>query len=276
MLALGLGLLAALGWGTHDLLVRRIAPGATILPQIVTVMCVAALVTLPVAPHALPPLWPLALSFASGGAFLAAMLALYAAFARAPARLVAPVIGAYPLPSLAIAAMQGHAVSLAEWLSAALIVGGVAVVATTGAGEDRRTDRRALPLAFAACLLMATSIAFGQEAALRLPPLEAASLARLSGALLGLVLLGLRPAGTRAALIRWPTLVAMGCLDGMALSAVIAAGSLPDATYAAVASSLFGVVTILLAWAFLKEAVRPAQAAGIALIFTGLARLAWS
>ena len=47
MLALGLGLVAALGWGTHDLLVRRIAPGASVLPQLVVVMTVAALVTAP-------------------------------------------------------------------------------------------------------------------------------------------------------------------------------------------------------------------------------------
>ena len=149
------------------------------------------------------------------------------------------------------------------------------VVATTGHDEDTRPQPLALPLAFAACLLMATSFAFGQEAASRIPPLQAASLARAGGAGLGVILLALRPTGIRAALTRWPTLIAMGCLDGMALSSVIAAGSLPEATYASVASSLFGVVTIVMAWAFLKEAVRPLQAAGIALIFTGLARLAW-
>lgn len=275
MLALGLGLLAALGWGTHDLLVRRIAPGASVLPQLVTVMAVAALVTLPLAWGALPPTLPLMLALASGAAYFCASFALFSAFARAPARLVAPVIGSYPLPALAIAAAQGHAIGPAEWMAAALIVGGVAVVATTGHDEEARPQPLALPLAFTACLLMATSFALGQEAASRIPPLQAASFARAGGAGLGLILLALRPAGTGAALKRWPTLIAMGCLDGMALSSVIAAGSLPEATYASVASSLFGVVTILLAWAFLKEAVRPLQAAGIALIFTGLARLAW-
>jgi threonine/homoserine efflux transporter RhtA len=47
MLALSLGLLAALSWGTHDLLVRRIAPGAQVLPQLAVVMTVAALVVSP-------------------------------------------------------------------------------------------------------------------------------------------------------------------------------------------------------------------------------------
>ena len=40
MLALGLGLIAALGWGTHDLLVRTIAPGARVLPHLAVVMAV--------------------------------------------------------------------------------------------------------------------------------------------------------------------------------------------------------------------------------------------
>lgn len=275
MLALGLGLVAALGWGTHDLLVRRIAPGARVLPQLVVVMTVAALVTAPFGWRGLPDWVPLGLAIASGCTYFGASLALYAAFARAPARLVAPVIGSYPLPALGLALLQGHVVSGGEWLAAGLIVAGVAVVATQGQAEDKRPNPLALPLAFAACLGMAASFALGQEAAARIDPLQAASLARAGGAGLGLCLLALRPAGTRAALKRWRVLLVMGCLDGLALSAVIAAGALPQASYASVASSLFGVVTILLAWAVLGERVRAAQGAGIALIFLGLTRLAW-
>lgn len=274
MLALGLGLVAALAWGTHDLLVRRIAPGASILPQLVVVMTVAALLTAPFGWGALPDGLSLAFAVASGCTYFGASLALYAAFARAPVRLVAPVIGAYPLPALGFALLQGHQVSGGAWLAAALIVAGVAVVATQGNVEDRRPNPAALPLAFAACLGMATSFALGQEAASRIDPLQAASLARAGGAALGLIVLALRPAGTKAAFMRWPILLVMGCLDGVALSSVIAAGALPLASYAAVASSLFGVVTILLAWAFLNEKVRAAQGAGIALIFLGLGWLA--
>ena len=274
MLALGLGLVAALGWGTHDLLVRRIAPGANVLPQLVMVMTVAAMVTAPFGWRGLPDWVSLGLALASGCAYFAASLALYAAFARAPARLVAPVIGSYPLPALGFALLQGHSVSGAEWLAAALIVAGVAVVATQGEVEDKRPNPAALPLAFAACLGMATSFALGQEAAARIDPLQAASLARAGGATLGLIVLALRPAGTTAALTRWKVLLVMGCLDGVALSSVIASGALPQASYAAVSSSLFGVVTILLAWGILGEKVRVAQGAGIALIFLGLGRLA--
>ncbi len=274
MLSLALGLVAALGWGTHDLLVRRIAPGAQVLPQLAVVMTVAALVTSPFVDAGWPGLVPLAFALGSGFAYFGASLALYAAFARAPARLVAPVIGSYPLPALAIAALQGHGVTAVEWLAAGLIVAGVAVVATQGEAEDKRPHPAALPLAFAACFGMATSFALGQEAATRIEPLQAAGLARAGTAGLGLVLLALRPKGTRAALRRWPVLLVMGCLDGVALSSVIAAGALPEASYASVASSLFGVVTILLAWGVLRERVKLAQGFGIVLIFVGLGRLA--
>ncbi|MGV8986948.1 MAG: DMT family transporter [Cypionkella sp.] len=276
MLALSLGLLAALGWGTHDLLVRRIAPGARVLPQLAVVMTVAALVVAPLGisrASAVPPV-PVLLAILSGCVYFGASLALYAAFARAPVRLVAPVIGAYPLPALAFALMQGHKVSAAEWLAAALIVAGVAVVATQGAAEDKRPNRAALPLAFAACIGMATAFALGQEAAARIDPLLAASIARVGGAALALIVLARHSTGTKAALARWPILLGMGCLDGIALTSVIASGALPQASYAAVASSLFGVVTILLAWVLLGEKVRLAQGAGIALIFAGLAKLA--
>ena len=276
MLALGLGLIAALGWGTHDLLVRTIAPGARVLPQLAVVMAVAALVTAPFGwTKLLPDMGTLALAIASGCTYFGASLALYAAFARAPAKLVAPVIGAYPLPALGFELLRGHPVSGIEWLAAGLIVAGVAIVATQGDTDSQRPHPAALPLAFAACLGMATSFALGQEAAARVDPMQAASLARAGGAALALALLALRPKGVGAALKRWPVLLAMGCLDGLALSSVIASGALAQASYASVASSLFGVVTILLAWGILGEKVRLVQGAGIALIFVGLGSLAW-
>lgn len=65
----------------------------------------------------------------------------------------------------------------------------------------------------------------------------------------------------------------MGCLDVGALTAVTLAGGLPNAEFAAVASSIFGIVTILLAWRFLNEPMRPSQWAGVALVFAGIATL---
>lgn len=277
MLAILLGLLAALGWGTHDLLVRRISPGARVLPQIASVMAVAALVVLPfgLIEGDFSRLTPFAglLAAGSGIAYFFASLCLYMAFARAPARLVAPVIGAYPLPALLMAAALGVPVAGADWLAAGLIVAGVALVAIFGQ-EGGSAGRGALPFALLACLGMATAFTLGQAATETLDPALAPMLARLATAATGLLLLTLRHDGRRAAWRQGPVLLAMGTVDGLALTAVLAAGALPLAIYASVVSSLFGMVTVLLAWAVLGERVTARQGAGIALVFAGLGLLA--
>jgi drug/metabolite transporter (DMT)-like permease len=65
----------------------------------------------------------------------------------------------------------------------------------------------------------------------------------------------------------------MGVFDALALALVTAAGTLPKAEYAAVTSSLFGILTVLLAAWFLREGVRGVQWFGIAVVFTGIAGL---
>jgi drug/metabolite transporter (DMT)-like permease len=71
----------------------------------------------------------------------------------------------------------------------------------------------------------------------------------------------------------WPALLLMGILDVCAVSAVTLAGGMENAEYAAVASSIFGIVTILLAWKFLHEPMRASQWGGVALVFAGIAAL---
>ncbi len=276
MLSFLLGLVAALGWGTHDLMVRRISPGARVLPQIACVMTVAALVVLPIGlaqgDFSRLTLPAAGFAVASGVAYFCASLCLYHAFARAPARLVAPVIGAYPLPALVFAALSGTAVDLSDWLAAGLIVLGVGLIAVFG-HEGGRAEKGALPLALVACLGMATAFTLGQKATEALDPVLSPMIARLATAATGLVLLALRPDGLRAALRQKWVLAGMGTLDGLALSAVLAAGALPMAIYASVVSSLFGMVTVLLAWVFLGEKVTLKQGLGIALVFAGLGLL---
>ena len=68
-------------------------------------------------------------------------------------------------------------------------------------------------------------------------------------------------------------LALMGTFDAIALGLVTAAGSLPRAEYASVTSSLFGVLTVLLAAWFLRERVRAVQWLGIGAVFSGTALL---
>ena len=116
MLALGFGLTAALIWAVHDLLARKVTQGAALLPILFTVLGAGCVVLFPAAMVAgdwsVMTGWSWAVAAASGIAYAIAGGSLYKAFSVAPVRLVSPVIGAYPMLSLAIAVAQGRAVTL--------------------------------------------------------------------------------------------------------------------------------------------------------------------
>lgn len=281
MLALGFGLTAALLWAVHDLVARKLSQGAALLP---IVMIVLATGTVGLVPFALfagdwaamtGAAWGVALL--SGGAFALAIGSLYRAFSLAPVRLVSPVIGAYPLLSLVFAVAQGRPVSTGDWLAVALIVIGIAIVALTSR-DDAPEGYAASPLvamgwAALSAVGFAATFALGQEAARQGSELPVILIGRLVAlALIAALLVWYRSPITPQR-GHFPLLALMGLFDALALGLVTAAGSLPRAEYASVSSSLFGVLTVLLAAWFLKEGVRAAQWLGIAAVFGGIATL---
>ena len=279
MLSLGFGLCAALAWALHDLLVRKLTQGSAMLPMLLTVLVAGALGL------AIPTLivggWErmtgsaVALSVAAGVVYVVGSGGLYQALHRAPVRIVAPVLGSFPMLSLGIAAAQGRAVAAAEWLAVAAIVAGIAWVALTG-----RADGGALRGSLAAALLWAVAgaagfaltFALGQEAARTGATFPSMLVTRITAAACTLAL-AVAYRSTRPAPGTLPFLLAMGGLDALALGLVTASAWLPHPEYAAVASALFGVLTILLAWRFLGERVAPPQWLGIAAVFGGIAVL---
>jgi drug/metabolite transporter (DMT)-like permease len=281
MLALGFGLTAALIWAVHDLLARKLSQGAALLPMIAVVIGSGCGLLLPVALVAgdwgamTGAAWSLAA--ASGVAYALAGGSLYKAFSLAPVRLVSPVIGAYPLLSLAIAAAQGRAVTGTDWLAVAAIVGGIAIVAlaTREDGPEGYAAPPSVALGWAALAAagFAATFALGQAATRMGSELPVALVARVVAALVILALLSLRRGRGRVAKGQVWLLVLMGCFDALALTLVTASGELGQAEYASVASSLFGVLTVLLAAWVLKERVRPVQWLGIATVFSGIAVL---
>lgn len=279
MLALTLGLAAALAWAVHDLLVRKLSQGAALLPMMLAVLASGCVILIPLTVMLADPggisRAGLAVSGLAGLAYALGMGGLYKALSLAPVRLVAPILGAYPMLSLGFAAVQGRAIAPLEWAAVAAIVLGIAIVALTGR-EGGAGPARALPAigwAVLGACGFASTFALGQEAARLAGDLPAILISRMVA--LGLVA-GLALA-LRAPLLpprpQRATLAAMGLLDAAALGLVLASGGLPHPEYAAVASALFGVLTILLAWRLLAEAVRPAQWAGIATVFAGIAVL---
>ena len=281
MLALGFGLTAALIWAIHDLLARKLSQGATLLPIVVMVLATGCVVLLPLT-------WALgdwtrmtagawAAAIACGFAFAVAIGSLYRAFSLAPVRLVSPVIGAYPLLTLIIAVAQGRAVTPTDWLAVTLIVVGIAIVAVAarGDGPELYAAPPAVAIGWAALSAagFAATFAFGQVAARMGSELPVILISRIVAllAILGLATTkgsNLRPSRTQIGILS-----VMGIFDAAALGLVTASGSLPKAEYASVTSSLFGVLTIILAAWILKETVRAVQWLGIGAVFIGIAVL---
>ena len=85
--------------------------------------------------------WPgLSLAALSGATYTLAAFGLYRAFSIGPVRLVSPVIGAFPILSLLVAAAQGRYPTLGQWLAVFAIVLGVAMIAVLTDHHDHPAD----------------------------------------------------------------------------------------------------------------------------------------
>jgi drug/metabolite transporter (DMT)-like permease len=281
MLALICGLTAACAWAVHDLLVRKIGQEAQILPMMLAVLA-AGTVAL-VLPTALIAEWQLmtgpayGFSAAAGLAYVLGMGGLYRAFSLAPVRIVAPILGSFPMISLGFAAIGGKTVSAVELAAVLAIVSGIAIVALAGRAEDGEGHStrmgEAMLWSVAGTVGFATTFWLAQEGARQGDEMASIAVTRLVAlaAVFAIVLAARAP--WRAPKGTGRSLAVMGVLDAIAISLVTISGRLPNPEYAAISSSLFGVLTILLAWKILKEAVLPAQWLGIVTVFAGIAAL---
>ncbi|MFM7445287.1 MAG: EamA family transporter [Tabrizicola sp.] len=279
MLSLGFGLVAAMAWAVHDLLVRKLTQGSAILPMLVVVLAAGSAALL------VPALflggwdemgWPsVTWAVAAGVAYVMGVSGLYQSFSRAPVRVVAPVVGSFPMLSLGLAALQGREVVLVEWLAVGAIVAGISWVALTGRSEEGTTRGSlgaALAWAIAGAAGFAFTFALGQEAVRLGAEMPAMIITRVT-ALILILIMAVAARSVQPAAGTGKTLVGMGVLDAIALGSVTASATLPHPEYAAVSAALFGVLTILLAWRVLNERVAPMQWLGIGGVFAGIAVL---
>jgi len=281
MLSLFFGIAAALAWGVHDVCVRFVTDRAGVVPALLAVFA-TGLVLVAAAAFGMGGLGQIGglaalAAAASGLAYAGGCYGLYRAFAIGPVRLVAPVLGAYPVLSLLWAAALGQPPSLGQAMAVLAVIVGVAVTAVTAhAGHDGATGsaRAAIGWSAIGAFGFALTFALGQLASRTGGELSSVLIARAAafGAiLLVTVCLGLRP---RLGGMPWGLLILMGCCDAAALGLVISAGGLPHPEFAAVAASTFGMVTVLLAWAFLGERLNARQWGAVGLVFAGIGYLA--
>jgi drug/metabolite transporter (DMT)-like permease len=275
--SLFLGVLAALTWGLHDFTVRRVSARADAAALYLVVLGFGALLLLPLSAGATgwnkftPGLW--AFTSATGLVYALGVYGLYRAFAIGPVRLVAPICGAYPLLSVALAVAQGQDAGAVVWLAALVVLGGIALVAQGEAGAAQGARSHAIGWSILAAVGFAVSFAMLHKAAQSTSDLPVALVARTAGFVGMLVWVMVRRIDVRPALAIWPTLLLMGALDVGGMLAVTLAGGFPRPEFASVTSSCFGLVTILLAWRFLAEPMTRAQWFGAFLVFAGVAAL---
>ena len=274
MQSLFLGLAAALLWGTHDFILRRLGTRVDALPMLFVALASGLVLlgglTLYDGGFATLTQEATLLALASGLFYSFGCFALYRAFAIGPVRLVAPLCGSYPALSVLIAVYGGSAIAASVWASVAVIIAGIALVAR---GEnDSPTGKVGTAVVWSGCAALgfALTFSFAQTSAGHGDALAAASVARFAAMLIIGALLLARRTSLRPAASIWQTLVLMGTIDVTAMTLVTLSGHFPNAEIATIASSIFGLVTILLAMLFLGEKVRPVQWLGVLAVFGGV------
>ena len=280
MNALFLGMIAALCWAFHDICVRMLSQKTPLSACIFVVLLTGLVFHLGLmginGSFAPLPAQALLLSIGAGVFFVIATFGLYFAFERGPVRLVAPLIAGFPILSVGFAAATGTPISPLQWVAVIAIVLGVAVVAALSDSNTDSAPSKGLTILYSviSAIGFAGTFALGQHAAEISNEMPATLVTRIMAVALTIfILLAFKLPfwpGRRAL----PLLVAMGVADGIALLSVVSAGSLPDPQYAAVTSSMFGLLTILLAWIWLKEPMSARQWGGCLVAFCGVGYLA--
>ena len=275
MIALCLGICAAFAWGLHDFCVRSVSQSSGIFASLLTVLASGIIVLTGVALMFSNPMGMTALyyqlSIASGLSFAVAAVALYIAFSIGPVRLVAPIIGAYPILSVGWSTAAGVPLSLAQSVAVLSILTGVSGVAILSDNGQKGLDQnKAIIWATTAAAAFAATFGFGQAAVATGDEALSMLITRTVAFSAVLIMAFLGHQKIKPARPQLPLLIGMGGLDTLALGCVSLAGLWPHSEYASVTSSIFGMITVILAWAFLNEPMTRAHWICVSLTFSGV------
>ncbi|KLN59064.1 hypothetical protein WH96_19610 [Kiloniella spongiae] len=279
-MSLILGLLAAFSWGIHDVCVRYISQKSDIFTAFLTVLIVGTFFTAPIALtmgdwQAMTDLGYY-FSIASGLFYAIGGISLYLAFSIGPVRIAAPIIGAYPIISIGWASLTGETVSFQEWGAVLVIVIGISMVTKLSDKTNKESvQRQQIIWSILSCFSFAATFAAGHTATRYGGEIPVILIARFASIIGILFLVFIMRKNLNFQFKQLPILSSMGILDALALGLVTAAGTLPNPEYAAVTSSLFGMLTVILAWAFLKETMTLSQWSSVILVFVGVGILGY-
>jgi drug/metabolite transporter (DMT)-like permease len=229
------------------------------------------------------PGWqPWAMAVAGGLLNVAASLALYHSFEVGTLSIVGPVSSSYPALTVALSLLSGEHLHLVRGIGLAVTLAGVIFASTSftslkvkkaaaGSGESAHLSR-GVGWAIAAALGFGVMFWFLGFHVLPVVPAPVSVWVMRGTAI---VALGMVAAPGRQSLkipsgVVWWGLFAAGILDTGAFLANNAGLQLGQVSVVSVLASLYGAVTVLLAWIFLRECLEISQWCGIAMIFAGI------
>jgi drug/metabolite transporter (DMT)-like permease len=276
--AISLALCSSLCWGVADFTGGTQARRAPLLRVMLVsqgsalaVLCVVALIDrtgVPSLVHLLP-----AVGAGAGGTI--ALAAFYRALAIGKMSIVAPISSTAAIVPVAVGMAGGdrpQALQLAGIVAA--IVGVVLASREPDAGaSESSVNRMSIMLALVAALGFG-GFFVGMRASSHYDVLWALLLARVAGVTVLAVVAGVRWSELTGRIERFPLLAAAGLLDLLANALYALATRHGLLSVVAVLSSLYPLVTVLLARAFLGERVARIQELGIAAAVAGVAMIA--
>jgi len=290
------GLVAAACWGVADYLARTLSQGlgafrAQLWSQLVGMVAlgIAVAIVVVVDGHADGSATVDALRAASVRTWLftgayalissVGILCFFVAFGSGPLAVVAPIVGAYGAVTVALAVLDGAAITAWTMAALATVMAGVMLASVPARGDARPTGQlRGVLAAVAAAFLFGTAFfIMGRDVVPELGALVPTFLARLTGPVLlvGLAALSPRRSGPIGPPPRslWGTVLLSGLLSSVAVVATGLGSRGGQSAIAAVTGSMSVVVTVIIAMVLLRERLGRHQWAGAVLAMVGVLAL---
>jgi drug/metabolite transporter (DMT)-like permease len=288
LIAVLLGLVAALCWSVHDLVARAFAEKVGPFRMSVWVLLLGAAILLPMVMWN-GTLWhgdraSLITASLLGVAYAFALGGLLKAFSLAPVSVVGPLTGGYPALVVIWGMLHGLQPTILQWVAMVAILLGAIVVGRFGPDDGgfamvaKGKIWVVLLSAAVAFVGFAASVVLGQQATAGLGEIETTFVSRLPAAVLVFAVLHMSeiPRFVTRPIGMWKAVGAMALCDVIAVTSINVSTFYPNKELGAMAISGYGALSVLLAMIFLKEKVSIAQWFGIAMISGGVASLAIS
>jgi drug/metabolite transporter (DMT)-like permease len=299
-LAIILGLTGAFSWGAADFAARfasrRVGAYRTLFfMQFFGFLALSAYLKWTVGFSGVAPGWrSWAMSIAAGILNMTASLALYHSFEVGTMSIVGPVSSSYPALTVALSLLSGERIHALRAAGLAVTLVGVILAATSFAPQAMSATATTVTPASSATAAggetahahLSKGVGWAIFAALgfgvmfwflgfHVVPLVGSAVSVWVMRLTALVSLAVvaAPVGQSIRLPRggvWWLLLAVGVLDTAAFVANNAGLSTGQVSVVSVLASLYGAVTVLLSWIFLRERLERSQWLGIVLIFAGV------